>query len=293
MADLVKQFLAEKKPLVQGNTYLSHKLWIPKFEAWREASKFDYNNNKLLRTFGMSLVNRGLKVSSSYTAINCIRAYLTWLREAGTEVTQQVRPNLPRIPRETLFAPSEEQISIILGQVHSIIPEPYSTAICILPLTGMRDSELISLKLEDGDFLEDGKVVFNLQKTKTHRPRQVIMLKAGTPILKEYIRNVRPRLGSPSRWLFPKPKSIEHIDRKAVERHIRDLREKLGITNLTAHSFRRFFVTYLVGAGVKESVIAKLVGHTDLHMFDRYFSPNTELLSESLELAGERLERTT
>lgn len=284
-------FLAEKKLVLEKNSYLVLKLWLPKFEAWRKNTNLDWNYDKLIRDFGLHLIKKGLKTSSTYTALNATRRYLRWLKENGTVVAEQYSPTLPKVPRETLFTPTEDQVGQILNRVKELVPEPYATAISLLPLTGMRDSEMLTLTLDDGD-IKDGRVTFMLHKTKMKRSREVPMLKTGTPLLQKYLTSIRPTFQSKSRWLFPKPKkgSTDHIDQKSMERHIRNLRDKLNIPNLTAHAFRRFYVTYLVGAGVREAIIAKIIGHTDLSLFDRYFGPDVNFLSDRLTEAEDTID---
>jgi len=70
------------------------------------------------------------------------------------------------------------------------------------------------------------------------------------------------------------------VDRQTVNNHLRLAEGKLGVRQLSFHSFRHFFVSQLGGSQVPEAVKRAVVGHASEAMTDRY----THILSADVSL---------
>ena len=81
---------------------------------------------------------------------------------------------------------------------------------------------------------------------------------------------------------------------------IREARKKIGLTfgrksqdGFVFHDLRHTFNTNMRKAGVAESVIMKITGHSTREMFDRYNSVDVEDLSDAVGKMGRYLDINT
>ena len=179
-----------------------------------------------------------------------------------------------------------------------MIPEPYATAIKLLPYSGLRLNELCQLRLGDVQAVRaEGKDVLTLRIVgKGKKTRSVPLLPAGDALLREYLTVQKPlqhktdvRSWSESRRnalpLFSSSKTpSKPISAKLVERYIRTLRDSLKaigvkLPKLTAHKFRHHFVTELHRNGLRDLDLAIIAGHENLSTTRRYTHPTAEDLA--------------
>jgi integrase len=136
----------------------------------------------------------------------------------------------------------------------------------ILLYTGMRRSELVYLTWEDVDF--DNKRVRIQSKpdsgfhTKSYRPRSVPM----NPELEKLFMDL-PQQG---KFVFDdgKGRPLHHPDTYTTG--FARLVRKTGIVDVSLHSLRNTFDSYLVMGGVDLRTIQELLGHSTLKVTEQY-----------------------
>ena len=127
-----------------------------------------------------------------------------------------------------------------------------AAAIRLLVLTGCRRNEILGLRWEDVDF-EAGEL--RLRDTKTGA-RVVPLTPAAAEVLEDL-----PRVpGKP--WVFPGKKQGTH------QRNINDswdrIRKRAGLAGVRLHDLRHSFASRALAMGESLSMIAKLLGHTQV-----------------------------
>ena len=127
-----------------------------------------------------------------------------------------------------------------------------AAAIRLLVLTGCRRNEILGLRWEDVGF-EAGEL--RLRDTKTGA-RMVPLTPAAAEVLEDL-----PRVaGNP--WVFPGKKRGTH------QRNINDswdrIRKRAGLDGVRLHDLRHSFASRALAMGESLSMIAKLLGHTQV-----------------------------
>lgn len=259
--------------------------WARKFVSWVQAHNHPLTYPRLLYDYGLDLLARGLRVSSAITVTSWARRYLAFLRMSDIAVAEQIPPQFPKDRNRTIkFVPTDDDVTHWIACCAEV-PYPYRAVAALLPVTGFRDSEAIALTA-DAYRVVDGRVILTAEVTKNAHPREVPLLKSGVAEFKRYIFEYRQSINSP--WLFPLPRDPNrHVSRKMMEQHVREIRRRADLPQATCHAFRRYFVGRLVDAGVKEAVVAAIIGHSNLATLMKYYGPTGPTLARHVSDAGQ------
>jgi integrase/recombinase XerD len=143
--------------------------------------------------------------------------------------------------------------------------------------TGLRVSELISLKLADVE-LESGYLTC---LGKGSKQRRVPIGRTAIEFLKRYL-PVRMRLldGKSSRWLFVE-KSGRPVTRQRFWKLIKDYGKLARIEDVTPHTLRHSFATVLLENGADLRSVQMLLGHADISTTQIYTHVTDERLRQS------------
>lgn len=137
--------------------------------------------------------------------------------------------------------------------------------ICLF--TGCRISEALALQTTD---IRNGTLTFRKSTTKGKLKTRVVDIQPGlAALLKEY----QPKLGA----LFPgmRGRSLT-LTRFTADRILRDACNRVGMTGVSTHSFRRTALTQMSSAGIPLRVIQEISGHNDLGTLQRYLEVTPE-----------------
>ena len=145
--------------------------------------------------------------------------------------------------------------------------------------SSLRISEVAALKLEDIDFAGDFILVTNFKEDgkKWKTPATEVSLR----VVKDYIKGAREKLLSAddleAGYLFPQKRktTIRCMLNAKLKRECR----RLGLKNITSHSFRHSSATHMLksGAGIRE--VQALLGHERIRSTERY----TRVVKEDLK----------
>jgi len=231
---------------------------------------------------------RGLSPATIEVHVAAVFRYFDWLRRRGMKIPELLRPELPRkvddgIPKKVL---SETELRAFLGAV-SNLSEPIRTALWILPRTGLRSIELVTLKLTDlGVFKDRSGESWVVLKVlgKGRRRRMVPIFRSGGSMMVQYLRGWRARVRSD--YLFPgwnlkhQPENGEpvvlrsHLETRSLRENVQYIREQIDVEGLSPHALRRTYNTMLDDAGVSPYLAAQLMGH-------RVQQPGTSAVAQS------------
>lgn len=139
--------------------------------------------------------------------------------------------------------------------------------------TGVRVSEFCSLDVQDVDFEELTALV---RKGKGGKDRMVYFTEKTKVRLLKYLETRQDiefegaglscESGTP---LFMTCRNVR-VTKESVEQDMRSLAKESGVARLHPHLLRATFATRLAERGVGIEIIAKLLGHANLHTINRY-----------------------
>lgn len=216
------------------------------------------------------LIERGFKEATINKKINSIYAYNVFLKEAG--VMEEIVV-VPRRDRVRVAAGSEREVEVFTGgEVERIISNINNQSarsrliIHLLLYTGIRVSELVSIKLADMDLLTGSVTV----RGKGGKIREVPLKPEVTELIREYMKTERNKSRhNQSEYLLLSQRSGK-CHRDAVNRMLRRLSSELGF-KLYPHKFRHTFCSRLVKKGAPLSTVAMLAGHANVQAIAHYY----------------------
>ena len=131
----------------------------------------------------------------------------------------------------------------------------------ILYATGIRVTELISLRLEDVN-LTNGYIRVKKKNSERHIPLGNLALKC----LKEYINKVRPLLirTEEEKTLFINTNG-QKMTRQGYWKILKQYKEQAKIDkDITPHTIRHSFAVHMLQNGAEIKTVQELLGHTDV-----------------------------
>lgn len=176
--------------------------------------------------------------------------------------------------RERILSP-EEARRLIECAAPSIRP------VLILALnTGMRRTEILSLKWRDVDF---AKSFILIEDSKSGKSRKVPMNTFVYRILKELPRT------SPEHIFF-NPETNDHV--KDIKTGFRAACRRAEIRGLRLHDLRHTAASKMIEAGADLVTVSKILGHSSIQMTMRYAHPTPENMRLAVGRLGEILDPT-
>ncbi|MDO4343678.1 MAG: site-specific tyrosine recombinase XerD [Eubacteriales bacterium] len=233
-----------------------------------------------LNSYILQMEKEGFSTSSVSRSIASIRAFCHYLTK--TRKTQED-------PSEMLKAPHVEKKPpeiLTLGEVVLLLDQPDTTTpkgirdkamLELLYATGMRVSELISVKLSE----------VNLQMSYVmcrdgEKERVIPFGKEASKALKQYLGESREILlkGRESEYLFTNC-SGKCMSRQGFWKLIKQYAAKAGITkDITPHTLRHSFGAHLVQNGADLRVVQEMMGHADISTTQIYMEMNVRRVRE-------------
>ena len=146
------------------------------------------------------------------------------------------------------------------------IAQPIIDAIRLLLMSGLRLSEALHLRWEDVDLANCRLTVRDGKTGKREHPV------SGTVAL--YLAAVREKNGA-SPWVLPSPTDpTRHLPKWTLENFWRNLRARLGLTDVRLHDARHTTATHAASLGGNAFLIRDLLGHSTVAMSARYANRN-------------------
>lgn len=217
-----------------------------------------------LEAYVRHLMASGLSPRSTARAVACVRGFY---RFAAVEQQQEGSPaDDLRAPRAWAALPKFldlEEVDRLLAQPDTATPRGLrdKALIAVLYATGLRVSELISLKLTNLH-LDEGYVTC---VGKGDKERIVPIGQDATDWVRRYLAESRPRLAAAgSRWLFVNARGTP-LSRVGFWKLLKEYGIKAGITRaISPHVLRHSFATHLLDRGADLRAIQMMLGHADL-----------------------------
>lgn len=147
---------------------------------------------------------------------------------------------------------SLEEIEIFLANC----TEPLKTICTIILHTGLRKSEILGLKWSEINFDQN---LITVLDSKNHEVRRIPMNETVQGVLREL-----PHHGG---YVFSQPNGKKYF---SVQKAFDKAKQASGIIDISLHTWRHTFASYLVMENVDLTTIMYLLGHHSLQMVLRY-----------------------
>ena len=162
----------------------------------------------------------------------------------------------PETVKETI---TKEEIKQLINSTHN---NKHKLMISMLYATGVRVSELITIKVQDIDF---SRKLLRVKEGKGNKERYTILSNNVIDELNTYLKTRKNK----SVYLFETP--TNHVTAATVQAVLKHAKKKARIPKpVTPHILRHSFATHLRDSGVQDSDIQKMLGHKHLKTTQRY-----------------------
>jgi len=165
-----------------------------------------------------------------------------------------------REPRRLPVVLSPEEVRRLLASSANI---KHKAALSLAYATGLRASEVTSLKLTD---IDSERMIIRVEEGKGKKDRYVMLSPNLLELLREWWRTARKKgwMHQGQRWLFPGYRG-QHMSARQLHRIVRLAAARGGITKrVGVHTLRHSFATHLLEQKTDIRVIQVLLGHKKL-----------------------------
>ena len=226
-----------------------------------------------------------LSPASLFRKGEAMRAFYKFLRLDGkikNNPTSNLKsPHLPRkLPHYLTLSEMEKLLNFPSGSAFSSIRT--SAAIELLYATGMRISELITLRLESINFQQGWLRVFG----KGSKERMIPVSKRALEMLKNYLDARSMKFGGKNaEYNLFLNKSGKKISRIQLWKDIIARGREAGVEiHPHPHLFRHTFASHLVQGGADLRSVQEMLGHADISTTQIYINVNQEQIREEKRL---------
>lgn len=266
------------------NTLSSYQSDLRDSARWLEGAEkvllLDANRSALLAYLG-SLVNAGVSARTSARRLSVLRQFYQFaLRENRISVDPTLEIDAPKLGRPLPKTLTEAEVELLLAAPNLEIAEDFRDRVMleVLYATGLRVSELVSLRLEQVS-LTQGLVRVT---GKGGKERLVPMGDEAQDWINRFMRGHRSELLNQRQCpeLFPTRRG-SGMTRQAFWYRIKKHAFTAGIhKHLSPHTLRHAFATHLVNHGADLRVVQLLLGHSDLSTTQIYTHVARERLQQ-------------
>jgi integrase/recombinase XerD len=165
-----------------------------------------------------------------------------------------------REPRRLPVVLSSEEVGRLLASAPNI---KHKAALSLTYATGLRASEVVSLKLTD---IDSERMVIRVEQGKGKKDRYVMLSPNLLELLRDWWRAARKKgwMYPGQRWLLPSYRG-RHISARQLHRLVSTAAARAGITKrVGVHTLRHSFATHLLEQKTDIRVIQVLLGHKKL-----------------------------
>lgn len=226
-----------------------------------------------LRRYQLYLVDQGTSPISLNAAITGLKFFFD-VTLSRPDLMAKMQP--VRVPQTLPVVLSPEEVARLIAAAGNL---KHQTALSVAYGTGLRASEVVSLKVGD---IDSQRMLLRVEQGKGRKDRYAML----SPVLLERLRvwwRVARRQGImlDGGWLFPGMNPVNPLTARQLNRIIHAAAEAAQIgKRVSMHSLRHAFATHLLEQKVDIRVIQVLLGHKKLDTTALYTRVATDLLRE-------------
>jgi site-specific recombinase XerD len=226
-----------------------------------------------LRNFQLHLVDQGTSPTTLNASITGLKFFCEITLDR-VELTAKMQP--VHVPRTLPVVLSREEVARLIAATGNL---KHQTALSLAYGTGLRASEVVSLKIGD---IDSQRMTLRVEQGKGSKDRYAML----SPILLERLRvwwRVARAQGKmlDGGWLFPGLNPVEPLTTRQLNRAIHMAADAANIDKrVSMHTLRHSFATHLLEQKVDIRVIQVLLGHKKLETTAMYAQVATDVLRE-------------
>ena len=264
---IIDEFIEElKKKQASANTVASYERDISQFcDYFEKKSKkiFDLNKDDMSEYIEQMKINNksNSTISRMVASIKAFYKYLLSKKLVEENITNGA--DIPKVNRKDPIVLNTKEIEKLLEQpnLNDLKGQRDKAMLELLYVTGMRVTELISLKVDD---INISNLYVKVKKKNTER--QIPIGIYATRCMKNYINEVRPLLikTEQEKSLFINANG-QKMTRQGFWKILKQYKEEANIDkDLTPHTLRHSFAVHLVQKGTDIRTVQQILGHTDI-----------------------------
>ncbi len=286
MSDIIEQFLKyiKEQKKYSDNTVISYQNDLETFLLFlreNNISKFSKCTYELIRKYLLFLHNQGYQNKTICRYISTLRSFFKYLKSKKIiddnpmllVTNPKVEKKLPKFLyyQDLEILLESPDVSTILGKRDSFILE-------LLYSTGIRVSELVSIKMQD---IKKGEQKIYITG-KGNKERIVLYGNICKKKLEDYL-NVRTQLLKSFSYDYLLLDSKGHpLTPQGIRYIINKIIEKAGLhIHVHPHMLRHTFATHLLNEGADLKTVQDLLGHENLETTGIYTHVSNEQLRKS------------
>ncbi|MDO9505884.1 site-specific integrase [Hydrogenophaga sp.] len=226
-----------------------------------------------LRNFQLHLVDEGTSPTTLNATITGLKFFCEITLDRA-ELTARMQP--VHVPRTLPVVLSREEVARLIAAAPNL---KHQTALSLAYGTGLRASEVVSLKVGD---IDSQRMTLRVEQGKGSKDRYAML----SPVLLERLRvwwRVARAQGKmlEGGWLFPGMNPVDPLTTRQLNRAIHMAAESAHIDKrVSMHTLRHSFATHLLEQKVDIRVIQVLLGHKKLETTAMYAQVATDVLRE-------------
>ena len=226
-----------------------------------------------LRNFQLHLVDEGTSPTTLNATITGLKFFCEITLDRA-ELTARMQP--VHVPRTLPVVLSREEVARLIAAAPNL---KHQTALSLAYGTGLRASEVVSLKVGD---IDSQRMTLRVEQGKGGKDRYAML----SPVLLERLRvwwRVARAQGKmlEGGWLFPGMNPVDPLTTRQLNRAIHMAAESAHIDKrVSMHTLRHSFATHLLEQKVDIRVIQVLLRHKKLETTAMYAQVATDVLRE-------------
>ena len=277
---------------VHKNTIISYKYDINQFNNFIKKKKKSFKSiiKKDILDFLENLKLKNVKNKTKSRKIFALKRFYRFLiSERIIKNNPMEKIDIPKSEDTLSITLSVDQIEKILKFVskkkNSYIDIRSNLIIELLYSTGIRVSELISIKINNIDLKRKKILIDPPEKGKSRKERMTFFGDQTKEVIEKYLEFRKiyfKKKDSP--WLFPSKNTNDFLTRRRVLQIMHNLADKIQIDKnlMHPHSFRHAFGNHLLNSGADIRVVQKLLGHSSIITTQKYTEHRDKLI-ETIE----------
>lgn len=226
-----------------------------------------------LRNYQLYLVDHGTSPTSLNAAICGLKFFFNVTLDRP-EVMAKMQP--VHLPRKLPVILSPDEVRRLIAAAGNL---KHQTALALAYATGLRISEVVSLKVTD---IDSQRMTLRVEQGKGQKDRYAMLSALLLERLRVWWRVARAQGKMlDGGWLFPGQDPVRHLSARQLDRAIHAAADEAGIAKrVSMHSLRHAFATHLLEQKVDIRLIQVLLGHKKLETTALYAQVATDILRE-------------
>ena len=223
------------------------------------------------------LLDNEYAIATINKKINSLKVYNDFLQKKGIVSESYIQLKRDRVQiaagsEQIVTALSEEQVEKLLFYLedHTKVSQRNKLIAYLLLYTGVRVSELVSIKLSDIDYLASTLTV----RGKGGKIREISLRQDVVHLIRSYVKEERVKSKFKDSEYLLLSQRAPKVHRYAIRDWLANISKELGF-KLHPHLFRHTFCTRLLKKGVDLTTVSKLAGHSTVNMTAKFYIQTT------------------